>query len=144
MLADIEKELNPKAFEGTVIELQVELSQINNTIFDHIYDKIKESGKQPKWKELENMKRYGMVSIEYARKTLEVLEAKEDFAEYLQAVFNLRFTIAKIYSRCYHKEEEEQFKLLEKSFREYTKLQEFVKKVKDKDPKAEMSETMQA
>jgi len=70
ILSEVEVELNPKAYEGYVTELQVELSQINGGTFDHLYDAIKESGKKPKWSKLNHMKQYGMLSIEFANKAV--------------------------------------------------------------------------
>jgi len=51
------------------------------------------------------MKQYGLQAIKYAKKALTVMEAKEDKTEYWQAIFNLRFCCAKIYSRFFDKDQ---------------------------------------
>lgn len=113
MLKHLHDELNPKAFEATVVELQVEISQANNTIFDHLYEKIRDSGKRPKWSLLYVMKNFGLQAIEYSGMALTILEAKEDNHEYWQAIFNFRFTRGKVYSKLFDQDPEVQLGYLE-------------------------------
>lgn len=142
LLADLEKELNPKSYEGYVTELQVELQQINQTVFDQLYESVKDTGKKPKWSKLDHMRGFGETAIKYAKKALAVMEAKEDAHEYFQAIYNLRFTCAKLYSRFFAKEEQKQFEYLEHSYREYKALQDFTKATLEKNPNFELTETM--
>lgn len=89
------------------------------------------------------MKKYGLEAIKYCKKALAVMESKEDKAEYWQAIFNLRFSCAKIYSRFFDKDQKKQFDYLESSFREYQALKDFHKETITANPKFEVTETME-
>ena len=71
------------------------------------------------------------------------MESKEDKHEYWQAIFNLRFSCAKIYSRFFDKDQQQQFNFLESSFREYQTLQAFHKETIKAQPNMEITETME-
>lgn len=92
---------------------------------------------------MDTMRDFGQIAIKFAKKALAIMEAKEDKHEYWQAVFNLRFTCAKLYSRFFAKEQEIQFSFLESSFREYQTLQNFTNEIREKNPQMEITETMQ-
>ena len=107
-----------------------------------MYDRIKESSKKPKWSSIYVMKNFGIQAIEFAGKALEVLESKEDNHEYWQAIFNFRFTRGKVYSKLFDQDPEVQLGYLQQSFREYEKLDKFVKQMFEKHPNTEMTQSM--
>lgn len=83
-----------------------------------------------------------MEAISFAGKACSALEAKEDYHEYWQAIFNFRFTRGKVYSRLFDENPEVQLDFLTKSFREYELLDKFVKKMLAEKPDMEMTDTM--
>jgi hypothetical protein len=63
ILEKIIKEINPKAYEVTLIEMSVELSDIYSAIFDVWYEGFARSGKPLKKAEAKVMNESGLKSI---------------------------------------------------------------------------------
>ena len=55
MLEQIIKDINPKAFEVQVIEIEVELSDIFSSMFDINYQEIQQNPKAPKKAEIDEL-----------------------------------------------------------------------------------------
>ncbi|CDW81364.1 kif1-binding protein homolog [Stylonychia lemnae] len=125
LLEAIIKDINPKAYEVQVIELEAELSDIFSSMFDIKYDEIKQSPKAPKKADFDELNQIGQRSIYYSHDVVEIIMKKEEKFDYLQAVVNIQLSVARIYSKLYDKSKQKQVQYLESSFREYEKLKKF-------------------
>ena len=125
VLEPILSEINPKAYEVQTIEIEVELSDVFSTMFDVKYENIRAQTKAPKKQEIMEMNTLGKKSIKLSEDVIEIILKKEDKYEYVQAVFNIRLSMGRIYSKLYDKDRALQIKYLEQSFRQYEKLKEF-------------------
>lgn len=126
LLDHLLKELNPKAYEATCQELQAELSDIYQSLFDLKYDELKLSKNAPSKADLDLMNNLGNKSIHFSNIIIESVVSKEEKFEYAQAVLNLTLSSARIYSKLYDKERSVQLKYLEQSYREYEKIKAFI------------------
>lgn len=54
----------------------------------------------------------GLKSINYSKHVMELILLKEEKFEYIQAIFNMELSIARIYSKLYDKEKSVQVKYL--------------------------------
>eukprot|EP00350_Pseudokeronopsis_sp_OXSARD2_P012228 CAMPEP_0170566528 /NCGR_PEP_ID=MMETSP0211-20121228/79901_1 /TAXON_ID=311385 /ORGANISM="Pseudokeronopsis sp., Strain OXSARD2" /LENGTH=114 /DNA_ID=CAMNT_0010887733 /DNA_START=991 /DNA_END=1335 /DNA_ORIENTATION=- len=102
ILDSLHKELNPKAYEGTLAEVGAELSDIYQSLFDIKYDCLKETKVIPKKSEIKLMNELGFKSMEYSRMIIEEALGKEEKFEYTQGILNLSLSIARIYSKLYN------------------------------------------
>ncbi len=83
LLEPILSEINAKAYEIQVIELEVELSDIYSTLFDIKYEAIKVATKQPKKSEFEELNTLGFKSIHYSQHAVEVIMKREEKYDYV-------------------------------------------------------------
>lgn len=97
-----------------------------STMFDMRYEAIKEQTKAPKKSEIVEMNKLGLKSIKLSDEVAEIILKKEEKYDYLQALFNIHLSMARIYSKIYDKDRAIQIKYLEQSFRQYEKLRAFV------------------
>lgn len=103
LLEPIIGEINHKAYEVQVIELEVELSDIFSSMFDIKYDEIKANPKAPKKSEVDELNQLGLKSINYSHHVVDIILKKEEKFEYLQAITNILLSTARIYSKLYDK-----------------------------------------
>ena len=82
ILEPLIKELNPKAYEATIQELGVELSDIYQTMFDIKYDTIQAATTKPKKADIEQMNTLGQKSIDYSKSILTTIMEREDKFDY--------------------------------------------------------------
>ncbi len=101
------------------MELNVELSEVYQSMFDIKYDEIKASSRPPKKGEFEVMNSMGLKSISYSQTALSVLSIKEDRFSYAISIINLSISIGRIYSKLFEKELGVQARYLEESFHEF-------------------------
>ena len=127
LLEYLMRELNPKAYEVTVIELGVELADIYSAMFDVQYEHYNRIGKPPKKAEAQVMNGHGLKSIEYGKSTVDIILKKDDKYIYAQAIMNQYLSVARIQSKLYEKDEKLILKNLEESYRTYQTLERFMK-----------------
>eukprot|EP00347_Sterkiella_histriomuscorum_P007379 403349164 len=125
LLEPIINEINHKAYEVQVIELEVELSDIFSSMFDIKYEEIKTNPKAPKKVEIEELNSLGLKSIQYSHHVVEIILKKEEKFDYLQAITNIYLSTARIYSKLYDKTKQIQLQFLNKSLNEYEILKKF-------------------
>jgi hypothetical protein len=73
-------------------------------MFDVKYENIRAQTKAPKKQEIMEMNTLGKKSIKLSEDVIEIILKKEDKYEYVQAVFNIRLSMGRIYSKLYDKD----------------------------------------
>ena len=86
--------------------MSVELSEILQEMFDHKYEELKAQKKMPKSSAFKVMNGLGSAAVDYAQQVIASLMAKEEKYEYVQALLNLQFLVARVYGKLFEKEKE--------------------------------------
>ena len=108
-------------------ELSVELSEILQEMFDQKYEELKAQKKMPKSSAFKAMNSLGSAAIDYAQQVIKSLMAKEEKYEYVQALLNLQFLVARVYGKIFEKEKEKIIANMKESLNMYMKIREFLK-----------------
>ena len=101
LLEPLMTELNPKAFEATLMEVSAELGDIYQTLFDLKYDTLKDSKKKPSKNELNALNDLGFKCLKFSEKTIEEIVKREDKFDYIQSFLNLSLAVGRVYYKLY-------------------------------------------